>query len=56
MVLPLITCFEASFEAMDISIPASDNSDDMTFDEDWVPPSDIAALPFGWSEFGAPVE
>ena len=48
IVLPLITCLDASFEAVDISIPASDSSDDITFDDGWVPPpSDMGALPFG---------
>ena len=57
IVLPLITCLDASFEAVDISIPASDSSDDITFDDGWVPPpSDMGALPFGWSDFWAPVE
>ena len=50
MYIPLITCLDASLEAAEISMPASEISADIPFEEDCVPPSDIAALPLGLSE------
>ena len=50
MHVPLITCLDASLEAAEISMPASEISADIPFEEDCVPPSDIAALPLGLSE------